>query len=151
MASKNDGLVNLFALVGGVAIVGASAFVIVTQGGIPFQGEDLTKREVTPASAPTVIESTAVRAAEPPNTSPAHRTPVPENLRRESVQRVTTGVYRCQDNGAIIYSDQPCPNGQPVDIRPNGGFFDPRARGATSQPTDIGLIETGRSSNRSNR
>jgi hypothetical protein len=150
MASKKDGLVNLFALVGGLAIVAASAFVIVTQGGAAFQGEDLTKREVAPASAATVIESTPATVVQS-ETSPAQRTPVPANLRRESAQRVTTGVYRCQDNGAIIYSDQPCPNGQPVDIRPNGGFFDPRARGDRSQPTDIGLIETGRSSNRSNR
>jgi hypothetical protein len=38
MASKKDGLVNLFALVGGVAILAASAVVIVTQGGVAFQG-----------------------------------------------------------------------------------------------------------------
>jgi hypothetical protein len=103
---------------------------------------------VAPASAVTVIESTGVRSPDPVETRASQRSQVPENLRRESAQRVTTGVYRCQDNGSIIYSDQPCPNGQPVDIRPNGGFFDPRARGATSQPTDIGLIETGRSANR---
>nr|MCU0949999.1 DUF4124 domain-containing protein [Burkholderiaceae bacterium] len=45
-------------------------------------------------------------------------------------------VYRCEDNGRIVFSDKPCPGGQKVDTRPaTGGKAAPAAPAAAATPT----------------
>jgi hypothetical protein len=147
---RNDGTVTFVAFVGAFAILGASVFVILTQG-LPLLAATPAKVELAPEMDAQRMPSAPSPAGSSYQAAPPQRTPVSPSMQREAAQRVISGVYRCEDKGLIVYTDQPCPNGQPVDIRPNGGFFAPRAAapGTVNQPrSDTGLITTGRSQNR---
>jgi hypothetical protein len=97
----SDRLFAGFAFLMAVAIVGGSAFVILTKGsGI-----------------------VATESARPPQVPPALR---PEQAYVPSLPQPApsagSGIYRCTERGAAAYSNRPCPNGREVDVRATSGF-----------------------------
>jgi hypothetical protein len=95
-------------LAGIAAFVAGSIYVIGTRGTTLLGAEP---KKVAPAEP----EPQAPREARVPVSDPASPTPVSPSMQREAAQRMRSGVYRCMENGAIKYADQPCANGREVE------------------------------------
>jgi hypothetical protein len=91
------------------AFVAGSIYVIGTRGTSLLGVEP---KKVAPAE-PAPQPPTEVRQ---PVSDPASASPVSPSMQREAAQRVRSGVYRCMENGAIKYADQPCANGREVEV-----------------------------------
>jgi Domain of unknown function (DUF4124) len=124
----SDRVVNTVIFVGFVAIIGGSVAVMLSSGApiLSIFSGNAKKPPVaaTPSRAP-------VQRAEPV-VEPAQPTPVSAALKLEASQRMTAGVYRCQEDGRIIYASQPCVNGRQVESRHSDGS------NATSVPKQSG-------------
>jgi len=111
----SDRVVNAVIFVGIVAIIGGSVAVMLSSD-VPIL--KLLSKDAKPAPAaatPVPVQSAA------PVVEPAQPTPVSPALQLEASQRMTPGVYRCQEDGKIIYASQPCVNGRKVKSRRSDG------------------------------
>jgi hypothetical protein len=124
----SDRVVNAVIFVSVVAIIGGSVAVMLSSGApiLSVLSGDAKKAPAaaTPSRAPLQSAEPAVEPAQPTPVSPA--------LKLEAEQRMTHGVYRCQENGKIIYANQPCVNGRQVKSRYSDGS------NATSVPKQSG-------------
>jgi hypothetical protein len=113
----SDRVVTAVIFVGIVAIIGGSVAVML-RSDVPIL--KLLSRDAKPAPAAATPSAVPVQSAAPV-VEPAQPTPVSPALQLEASQRMTPGVYRCQENGKIIYASQPCVNGQQVKSRRSDG------------------------------
>ena len=125
----SDRVVNAVIFVGFVAIIGGSVAVMLSSGA-PILSVFSGNAKKTPA--PAAMPSRAPVQSAEPVVEPAQPTPVSAALKLEASQRMTPGVYRCQEDGRIIYASQPCVNGRKVESRHSDGS------NATSVPKQSG-------------
>ena len=102
------GTIIVLAAIG--AFVAGSIYVIATRGTTLLGVEP---KKVSPA---VEAEPQPSREARVPLSDPASASPVSPSMQREAAQRMRSGVYRCMENGAIKYADQPCANGREVEV-----------------------------------
>ena len=127
----SDRVVNAVICAGFVAIIGGSVAVMLSSGA-PILSVLSGNAKKTPAAA--TPSRAPVQSAEPV-VEPAQPTPVSPALKLEASQRMTPGVYRCQEDGKIIYASQPCMNGRQVESRHSDGSNATSVPKQSGQPT----------------
>jgi hypothetical protein len=106
--SSRVGTIIVFLAIAG--FVGGSIYVIGTRGTTLLAPET---KKVAPADPAPPPSAPAQAVSEPASPSP-----VRPAMELEAAQRVRSGVYRCIQDGAVVFADQPCPNGSEADRRP---------------------------------
>jgi len=96
------------------AIVCGASFVIASKGG------DIIVGEAVQGAAPTTTAAAPAAVPEPvraPTTAP-----YPQRSEVDQTPRQSSGIYRCVENGSVVYSDSPCVGGRVLNLQPNSGF-----------------------------
>ncbi len=116
----SDRLLPGIAFLAATVIVCGASFVIASKG-----GEILVAKAVQGAPPPTTTApqpQAGAPIAGPGSARVPSEAPYPYNQDEGRTPRQDTGIYRCAENGSVVYSDRPCTNGRALDLQPNSGF-----------------------------
>lgn len=105
-----NGRFGTIAVLAGIAAFVAGSIYVIGTRGTTLLGE--APKKVAPAQPEPQVTYEPRQAI----SEPATPSPVSPSMEREAAQRVRAGVYRCMENGAIKYADQPCANGREVEV-----------------------------------